>query len=283
MRWLAWLIPLLWAARSVAGAPWLVATEDLAGELAQGRVRLIDAENADLYQRAHLPGAANLYYLDLEDAEENAKTGLPIAPRLAASKLEALGIARETPVVVYDEGNGRAASGVWYILRFLGHADVRVLDGGFRKWLREGRPVTQDKPAPAKAVYLAQPRADWALKTADLMARGALILDARSIAEYAGKENGGARQAGHIPGARSLPWSALAGERETFKAPEEMQRLLLEAGIAPQTEIVVYCNPGLGRSTFLLMALESLGYDKAKVYSGSWIEWAADPSRPIER
>jgi len=283
MRGFSWLILSFWATQAVAGASFLVSTDELAAELAQEQVRLVDAEGAENYARAHLPGAVNLPYLDLEDAEENAKTGLPIFPRLAASKFEALGIARDTPVVVYDSGNGRGASAVRYILRFLGHPDARILDGGFRKWLKEGRPVTQEAPQPVKATYLAQPNLDWALKTDTLMDRNALILDARSIAEYAGKDAGGARQAGHIPGAKSLPWTLLAGEINTFKAPEEMLRVLLDAGVTPDREIVTYCNPGIGRSTFLSMALESLGYDKVKVYPGSWIEWAADPIRPIER
>jgi thiosulfate/3-mercaptopyruvate sulfurtransferase len=267
---------------SAWGAPTaLISTDTLATGL--DKVRLIDAENPENYTRAHLPGAVNLHYLDLEDAEENAKSGQPIFPRLAASKLEALGITRDTTVVVYDSGNGRAASGVWYILRFLGHEDVRVLDGGFRKWLREGRLVTQAVPKVTKAVYEAKPRAGWALKTEALAAKKVLLLDARSIAEYAGKEDGGAKQAGHIPGAKSLPWTLLAGEVETFKSAEAMRKLLLDAGVTPDREIVTYCNPGIGRSTFLLMALEELGYDKVKVYPGSWIEWAADPARPIER
>lgn len=286
MRQFLLLIVGFWATQAMAGASFLVSTGELATELAQGRVRLVDAEGAENYARAHLAGAVNLPYLDLEDAEENAKTGLPIFPRLAASKFEALGLTRDTPVVVYDSGNGRGASAVRYILRFLGHPDARILDGGFRKWLKEGRPVTQEVPKPAKATYLAQPNLNWALKTEALKTaegRNALILDARSIAEYTGKDAGGARQAGHIPGAKSLPWTLLAGELETFKAPEEMRRVLLAAGVTPDREIVAYCNPGIGRSTFLSMALESLGYDKVKVYPGSWVEWASDPIRPIER
>lgn len=278
------LFVLLWLSAAVAWAgpaPVLISTADLAG--LSDKVRLIDAENAENYARAHLPGAVNLYYLDMDDAEESASTGLPIFPRLGASKLEALGIARDTPVVVYDSGNGRAASGVWYVLRFLGHEDVRVLDGGFRKWLREGRAVTQAVPTVMKSVYKAAPRLDWALRTAALDANRMLLLDARSIAEYAGKENGGARQAGHIPGAKSLPWTRLAGEIETLQSPEVMREVLRDAGVTPEREIVTYCNPGIGRATFLLMALESLGYDRVKVYPGSWIEWAADPARPIER
>lgn len=267
-----------WAAPSL-----LISTDQLAAELAQGQVRLVDAENADNYARTHLPGAVNLPYLELEDAEENAKTGLPIFPRLAASKLELLGIARDSDVVVYDSGDGRAASAVWYILSFIGHDKVRILDGGFRKWLKEGRAVTQDLPHPAKATYVPQPRAGWAVKTQDLAASPALRVDARSIAEFSGKEAGGARQSGHLPGARNFAWDKLAGELATFKDDAAMRQALIDAGLTPDQEIVTYCNGGLGRSTYLYAALKLLGYDKVKVYPGSWIEWASDPARPIER
>jgi thiosulfate/3-mercaptopyruvate sulfurtransferase len=261
----------------------LVQTDALAAELKAGAVRLVDAESADAYARAHVPGAVLLYYMELEDAEENAKTGLPIHAQLGATKLGAAGIARETPVVVYDAGDGRAASGVWHVLRFLGHENVRILDGGFRKWVREGRPVTQEAPAPKKATFVPKPRTDWALKTEALGKSGALVLDARSVAEFSGKESGGARQGGHIPGAKSFPWTKLAGSLGTFKSPAEMRKILADAGITPDREIVTYCTPGIGRSTFLAAALAELGYDKVKVYPGSWIEWASDPARPIER
>jgi thiosulfate/3-mercaptopyruvate sulfurtransferase len=273
---------------AAAGQNLLISTEELAAALGKRPLVLIDAENAESYQRAHIPGALNLYYMDMEDAEENAKTGLPIHPGLGALKFGTLGVRRDTEVVVYDSGNGRGASAVRYILNFLGHERVSVVDGGFRKWLKEGRPVTQTSPQPVKVTYLPQPHDDWALKTDALKTeerpgRGHLMLDARSIGEYAGKDAGGARQAGHIPGAKSLPWTLLGGELATFKEPDAMRRVLLDAGITPDKEIVTYCNPGLGRSTFLQMALESLGYDKVKVYPGSWIEWASDPARPIER
>lgn len=274
-------VALFWSA-AVFGAGFMVDGEQLAAEMKQGRVRLIDAETAESYQRAHLPGAAHLPYLDLEDFEENLKNGQPAFAQLAASKFAALGLTREADVVVYDGGDGRAASAIWYMLRFLGHDKVRILDGGFRKWLKEGRPLTQEAPKLAKATYLPKPRTDWAVKSADL-ARAAVLVDARSLAEYTGKDSGGAKQGGHIPGAKSFPWTQLAGELATFKSPEAMKKALAAAGITPDKEIVTYCNGGLGRSTHLLAALNLLGYDKVKVYPGSWIEWAADPSRPIER
>lgn len=282
MRFVLWLM-LLWPVAAAAGQNLLISTEELATAQAQRPLALIDAENTENYQRAHLPGALNLYYMDLEDAEENAKTGLPIHPNLGASKFGALGIRHDTEIVVYDSGNGRGASAVRYVLNFLGHERVRVLDGGFRKWLAEGRPLTQATPQPAKVIYVAQPRNDWALKTEALAGRAAVMLDARSIAEYSGKDAGGARQAGHIPDAKSLPWTLLGGELATFKDAAAMRRVLAEHGVTPDQEIVAYCNSGLGRSTFIQMALESLGYDKVRVYPGSWIEWASDPARVIER
>lgn len=282
MRGVLFSVALFWSAAAFGGG-FLVDSGQLTLEMKQGRVRLIDAENADNFARAHLPGAANLYYMELEDAEENAKTGLPIFPQLGASKFAALGLTRESDVVVYDGGDGRAASAVWYILRFLGHEKVRILDGGFRKWLKDGRPVTQEVPQLAKATYVPKPRADWALKTEALDPKRQLVLDARGLGEFTGKELGGARQGGHIPGAQAFPWTRLAGESASFKSPVEMKKILAAAGITPDQEIVTYCNPGLGRSTWLLAALTLAGYDKVKVYPGSWIEWAADPARPIAR
>lgn len=272
---------LVWSATAAAGG-FLVDGDRLAAEIRQGKLRLIDAEGAESYQRAHLPGAAHLPYLDLEDFEENVKNGQPAFAQLAASKFAALGVTRETDVVVYDGGDGRAASAVWYMLRFLGHEKVRILDGGFRKWLSEGRPLTQEAPKLTKATYVPKPRTDWAVKTADL-GPAATLVDARSLAEYAGKENGGARQGGHIPQARSFPWTQLAGDLETFKSPAAMQKALAAAGITPDQKIVTYCNGGLGRSTYLLAALTLAGYENVKVYPGSWVEWASDPVRPIER
>ena len=277
---LIWMA-LFWSATAF-GAGFMVDGEQLAAEMKQGKVRLIDAETAESYQRAHLPGAAHLPYLDLEDFEENLKNGQPAFAQLAASKFAALGLTREADVVVYDSGDGRAASAIWYMLRFLGHDRVRILDGGFRKWLKEGRALTQEAPKLVKAAYVPKPRSDWAVKSTDL-ARAAVLVDARSLAEYTGKDSGGAKQGGHIPGAKSFPWTQLSGEISTFKSPEAMKKALAAAGITPDKEIVTYCNGGLGRSTYLLAALTLAGYDKVKVYPGSWIEWAADPARPIER
>jgi thiosulfate/3-mercaptopyruvate sulfurtransferase len=262
----------------------LIETGELAARLAKGGSTLIDAEPGEAYARAHIPGAVNLHYMDLEDAEENAKSGRPVFPQMAANKFGDLGVAANTEVIVYDSGNGRGASALWYILKYIGHERVQVVDGGFRKWVKEGRPVSQDEAKRSKARYvLHTPRADWALTTEQVRTGKAVLVDARSLAEFAGKESGGARQAGHIPGAISFPWDKLADRIATFKDESAMRKALATAGLTPEKQIVTYCNPGLGRSTYLLLALSLLGYDKVKVYPGSYLEWAADPGRPIAR
>ncbi len=283
MRKLAGLLLLLLAPLAWAGGTMLVSTSELAAEMRQSGVKLVDAENAEQFARAHIPGAAQLHFMDLEDFEENVKNGQPVFAQMAASKFGALGLTRDADVVVYDGGDGRGASALWYLLRYLGHDKVRILDGGFRKWVKEGRPISQERPRPAKATYLPKARRDRAVRTKDVDPARNLVLDARSLAEFTGKELGGARQGGHIPGATAFPWTQLAGDLASFKPAAEMKQALARAGITPDREIITYCNGGLGRSTFLLAALTLLGYEKVKVYPGSWIEWASDPARPIER
>lgn len=262
----------------------MIDTASLFQRMTKAGVIIVDTESATDFARARIPGAVNLYYMDFEDAEENAKTGRPIFPQLAATKFGDVGITNDTEVVVYDSGNGRAASAVWYILTFIGHEKIRILDGGFRKWVKEGRPVSQESSTPSKVRYVVKrTRPDWVLTTGQVQNGKASIVDARSLAEYAGKDSGGARQAGHIPGALSLPWDRLAGTLATFKDDASLRRELEKAGLTKDKEIVTYCNPGLGRSTFLFLAMTLLGYDKVKVYPGSYLEWASDPARPIAR
>ncbi len=263
----------------------LIDTTALAEWISEGELVLIDAENPINYSRAHIPGAINLHYLEFKDAEENARTGRPVFPQLVANKLGGLGVSHDAGLVVYDSGDGRAASSLWYILKFVGHEDVRVLDGGFRKWIAEGRPVGQETPPRPKLRYIVgkAPRADWALTSEEMRAGKAVLVDARSVEEYAGRKNDGAGRPGHIPGAISFPWDRLAGPLATFKDEAALRRALEQAGLAPDKEIVVYCDTGLGRSTFLLLSATLLGYEKLRIYPGSYLEWAADPARPVAR
>lgn len=275
----------------------LIESEELAGLLDQGRTStelstslvIIDARPAEEYQSGHLPGAINLRWTDVRDYDAIVKSGLHVTPEQAAAILGKAGIDAQTRVVVYDDGAGRDANGIVFVLSLFGHDQAQMLNGGFGKWVAEDRAVTTEIPKIETKTFVARPRADltvtlqWLVKNkgrADV-----LIVDPRDFGEYVGMDTLAAwpanARAGHIPGAISFPWTDLRGTHETFTSPAVMQYLLLEAGITRDKEIITYCNPGIGRSTFLWMALKMLGYEKVRVFAGSFEEWSKHPELPV--
>lgn len=266
----------------------LVATEALAKLLKEPNVRIIDAVDPASYRRAHIPGAVNIFYLGLADIKARKKNGHPLSDKDAERIFGAAGIDKDTRVIVYDGGEGPFASGVWFVLDFFGHKKVQVLNGGFRKWVKEGRPVTQQVPKPAKKAFVAKPRPEkvvtlkWLKK--NLRKKNVVIVDTRSFKEFIGADvRPGAARGGHIPGAMHLEWKKFTGKMNTFKPAERIKRVLARRGITKDTKIVTYCQTGIGRSTDLALALKLIGYDNVLEYTGSWQEWSADPRLPIEK
>jgi len=279
-----------WALESYVHPEYLIETDELANIMHDPAVVIIDAEDRRLYQRAHIPGAINIPRLSLADLNTRREKGFPISQEKAEEVFGSAGIDRDTQVIVYDSGEGPNASGVWFVLRFFGHEKVRLLNGGFRKWLEERRPVTQEVPRVEKRDFQAIPHpemvitSDWLLK--NLKKEDLLLLDARSFQEYVGEElKGGVARGGHIPGAIHLEWVKVADRKgsKTFKAPSLLEKVFSQRGITRDKEIITYCQTGIGRSTALFFALELLGYKKIRLYTGSWEDWGNDPALPIER
>jgi thiosulfate/3-mercaptopyruvate sulfurtransferase len=276
------------AAQEYARPELLIETEELARIIHEPRVRVVDAADPASYQRAHLPGAVNLHAPDLARLESRKASGFPLPLADAERTFGAAGIGADTHVVVYDGGEGPFASGVWFVLDFFGHRHVRVLNGGFRKWFREGRPLTQDVPVVAPAAFVHRPRPekvvtrDWLAR--NLRATTVTVVDARSFDEFIGREvRPGAARGGHIPGAVHLEWARLAGPVHTFKPAAQLAALLEQRGLARTGRVVTYCHTGIGRSTHVALALRLLGWDDVVQYTGSWEEWSSDPRLPIER
>ena len=195
------------SAQGYARGDLLIETEAAAKLLGQPNVRLIDAADAASYQRAHIPGAVNIFYLDVAKLDSRKKNGHPLSEADAEKIFGDAGIDANTQVVVYDGGEGPFASGVWFALDFFGHKQVRVLNGGFRKWLKEGRPVTQDAPTVEKKKFAAKPgpekvaTRDWIEK--NLRNKEVVFVDTRSFNEYIGKDvRPGASRGGHLPSCR---------------------------------------------------------------------------------
>src|SRR3989338_1711202 len=258
------LVTAAWAA-GYARPELLIETEELAKIVNQPNVRLIDAVDPAGYQRAHLPGAVNVFYLDLAKLEERKKNGHPISNAEAERIFGEAGIDNNTQVIVYDGGEGPSASGVWFVLDFFGHKNVKVLNGGFRKWLKEGRPVTQVVPTIEKKRFLAKEHPEkvvtreWVQKR--LRNKDVVLVDTRSFNEYIGMDlRPGASRGGHLPGAVHLEWTRFSDKVNTFKSAAELEKVLQQRGITRNTKVVAYCGTGLGRSTDMVLALKLIGY-----------------------
>jgi thiosulfate/3-mercaptopyruvate sulfurtransferase len=189
-------------------------------------------------------------------------------------------------VVVYDDYRQAFAGRLAWALRYHGHDAVRVLEGGWARWLAEGRPTTQEVPRFEAARFT--PRVQPALRrTADQVERslhdsGVLLIDARPPEQYEGAVIAATRS-GHIPGARSVPYARLVDASGGFLPKDELAKVFAAAGIdvgALPPEVVVYCNGGVTCSV-PLNALRILGRDDVAVFDGSWNEWGNDPARPV--
>jgi thiosulfate/3-mercaptopyruvate sulfurtransferase len=250
------------------------------------RWRLGGPPGIDEYLAGHLPGAvfADLER-DLSGPVAPDRTGgrhpLP-TPDAAQAALRRLGVSGSRPVVVYDAGDGTSAARAWWLLRYLGHDDVRLLDGGFQAWTAAGHPVAAgDEPRPAAGDFEARPGALPVLDAdaaAALAGRG-VLLDARAAERYRGETEPVDPVAGHVPGAVSAPTVANVDESGRFLAPDELRRRFAGLGADAGTAVGAYCGSGV-TAAHTVLALELAGVGAA-LYAGSWSDWVSDPARPV--
>jgi len=242
------------------------------------------------YLRQHIRGAR---YADLNRdlsgpvTPSSGRHPLP-APDLIAARLGELGIGEATQVVAYDDANGAFAARAWWLLRWLGHARVAVLDGGFKAWIAAGGALDSGEPDECAAQRFTPRLEDEAvLNTAELIEalkdRRRLLVDARAPERYAGTVEPLDPVAGHVPGAVNHPFAANLSPDGRFLPPAELKRGWLErlAGAASDNAIAM-CGSGV-TACHNLLALELAGLHGAKLYAGSWSEWIRDPKRPVAR
>jgi thiosulfate/3-mercaptopyruvate sulfurtransferase len=274
----------------------LISTGSLASHLSDGRVIVdcrYDLQNEswgrDQYRASHIPTAV---YASLGDDLAAPRTGtngrhpLPSVEALA-ELFGGLGIARDVQVIAYDQDSGAYASRLWWSLRYLGHDDVAVLDGGWAKWKREGRPVTSGDEQRSAALFKANPRPGMRLNVNEVAAhlgdQSILLVDARAPERFEGRAEPIDRAAGHIPGAANHFFKTNLADDGTMlpaeKVREAFDRML--KGRDP-SEAVMYCGSGVTACQNLL-AMEHAGLAGARLYPGSWSEWSADPARPTEK
>ena len=238
------------------------------------------------YAASHIPGAR---FLSLDEDLSAPKTGsngrhpLP-DPRVLAEKLERAGVDSRKQVVAYDAQGGMIAARLWWLLRWLGHLPVAVLDGGWNKWIAEGRPQNAEVPRPQRARLSAKPRNGWVdadFVRSHLDDAGTVLLDARAPDRFRGQNETLDPVAGRIPGARNRPFRDNLDAEGCFKPPTvlKMEFGATLGGSSPE-QVVHYCGSGVS-ACHNIFAMELAGLRGGRLYPGSWSEWCADPARPV--
>ena len=240
------------------------------------------------YERAHIPGAV---YASLDADMAGGRTGsngrhpLPSVAEMAET-FGRLGFGRGVQVVAYDQDSGIFASRLWWMLRYLGHDAVAVLDGGWAKWTREGRPTRAGSESRPAATFAPVARREWLLTANDVTplvgAADVLLIDARSPERFEGRSEPLDRVAGHIPGAVNHFYKQNLADEGTMLPVESVRdNFRRTLGDRAPDETVMYCGSGVTACQNLL-AMAHAGLDGARLYLGSWSEWSADPNRPVE-
>ncbi|MEQ1574792.1 MAG: sulfurtransferase [Vicinamibacterales bacterium] len=240
------------------------------------------------YLAGHIPGAAYAslsHDLSAERTGTNGRHPIPTHAAMAAT-FSRLGIGAGTQVVAYDQDSGMYASRLWWMLRYLGHNEVAVLDGGWAKWAKEGRPVRNADEARAPATFQPQPRNAQCLSVSDVERlvgdQSVLLVDARGPERFEGKSEPVDRVPGHIPGAANHFFRSNLAADGTLLPVHELRGHFnaMLAGHTPD-QVVMYCGSGVTACQNLL-AMEHAGLSGSRLYPGSWSEWSADVRRPVE-
>ncbi|GCE11277.1 sulfurtransferase [Tengunoibacter tsumagoiensis] len=271
----------------------LVETSWVADHLNDSSIRLIEAdEDVLLYEVGHIPGAVKLdWHVDVQNPLSRDFIDQEGVDKL----LGGWGISNDTTIVLYGDRNNWYAAYAYWLFTQYGHKNLKILNGGRAKWEAEGRQYTKEVPHFSPVTYHAQP-ADESLRAfrdqvlAGLGDSNRRLIDVRSPQEYSGEllhmvnyPQEGAQRAGHIPGAKNIPWATAANPDGTFKSAEELRSIYEGKDITPDKEIISYCRIGERSAHTWFVLTRLLGYENVRNYDGSWTEWGSLVRSPIER
>ena len=271
----------------------LVSTDWVAEHGSDANVRLIEVDvDTAAYEQGHVAGAVGWNWQS--QLQQSVRRDV-----ITKSEMEQLlgsaGVGNDTTIVLYGDNNNWFAAWAFWQIRYYGHGDVKLMNGGRAKWEAEGRPMTTDVPSYAAATYSAQEpnesiRAYRDQVLAGVSAGNIALVDVRAPAEFSGEllapanlPQEGSQRGGHIPGAANVPWAQAANEDGTFKSADELAELYGGKGIDGSRDTVAYCRIGERSSHTWFVLTQLLGYENVRNYDGSWTEWGSIVGAPIEK
>lgn len=271
--------------------PLLIDTETLENQLGQPGLAIIDVRGNAAYEfGGHIPGAVHTTWHDYSDPKAVAKGLLDPDMKRMESKIRALGINHDTQVVIYSNpfDNWGDEGRMFWMLEYLGHKNLRILDGGWVKWVEERRPFEHGRTSPKPGNFTVQVDDRVAIMKDELKGivkdphPDTVIVDARSLEEYLGKDMTGIPRAGHVPSAIHVAWNGFLNKNATVKDLTMIQASLEDKGLQSTHHVICYCTGGV-RSAWLYFILKLAGYQNVRNYPGSWWEWSRDFACPVEK
>ena len=271
----------------------LVSTDWVAEHGSDANVRLVEVDvDTAAYEKGHVAGAVGWNWQ--EQLQQTLRRDLVSSEELE-TLLGSAGIDNNTTVVVYGDNNNWFAAWAFWQLKYYGHNDVRLMNGGRVKWEAEGKPLTTDVPNHAAKSYAAK-EGNQAIRAyrdqvlSSVHANNVSVVDVRAPAEYSGEllapanlPQEGAQRGGHIPGAANIPWGQAVSEDGTFKSADELKELYGSKGIDGNKETIAYCRIGERSSHTWFVLTQLLGFQNVRNYDGSWTEWGSIVGAPIEK